>query len=477
MKPLDGLLVLDLSQYLAGPFAAMRLADLGARVIKVERPGTGDNSRRLTLSNLVVDGDSTVFHCMNRNKESYAADLKDPGDLARVKELIARADVLIENFRPGTMERLGLGYEDLRRMNPGLVYASVTGYGREGPWRDKPGQDLLVQAMSGMMWLNGHSDTGPVAFGLSIVDMHASMRLVQGIVATLLRRGRGGAGGLVEMSLLEAALDLQFEVLTTYFNDGGKLPKKSRMNNAHAYLAAPYGIYETKDGYIALAMGSVKELGLLLQSPELLTYSDPGTWFSKRDEIKKIIADCVRSQNTRILLNTLEQGNYWCAEVLTVERFTEHEGFKALNMIQEIRRPSGAALLTTRCPIRIDEQLLTASKWAPVLGEDTRRIDLELASPHLGATGVNNAALIRGAKGKPLDGMLVLDLSQFLSGPSAALSLADLGARVIKIEHPERGDLSRSLYVSDLMIDGDSSIFHAINRNKEGFSANLKVSD
>lgn len=166
-RPLDGLLVLDFSQFLAGPAAALRLADLGARVIKIERPGTGDICRQLYVSNLELDGDSTLFHSINRNKESFAADLKSPADRAAVERLITRADVLIENFRPGVMERLGFSSARCTELNPRLVYASVTGYGAEGPWVDKPGQDLLAQSVSGLVWLNGNADQPPLPFGLA----------------------------------------------------------------------------------------------------------------------------------------------------------------------------------------------------------------------------------------------------------------------------------------------------------------------
>ncbi|SPE39535.1 hypothetical protein SBA3_3270019 [Candidatus Sulfopaludibacter sp. SbA3] len=173
MRPLDGLLVLDFSQFLAGPSAALRLADLGARVIKIERPDGGDLCRRLYISNLELEGDSTLFHSINRNKESFAADLKNEEDRTRVLALVARADVLIQNFRPGVMERLGLDYGSLRERFPGLVYAEVTGYGATGPWRDKPGQDLLVQALSGLAWLNGDAGQPPLPFGLAVADMFA----------------------------------------------------------------------------------------------------------------------------------------------------------------------------------------------------------------------------------------------------------------------------------------------------------------
>ncbi|WEG11731.1 CaiB/BaiF CoA-transferase family protein [Pullulanibacillus sp. KACC 23026] len=377
MKPLNGILVLDFSQFLSGPSAALRLADLGARVIKIERPGTGDLSRKLSLKNLVVDGDSIVFHAINRNKESFTANLKDPYELNLVKQLIQRADVLIENFRPGVMEKIGLGYEEVQALNPRLVYGSVTGYGKEGPWKNKPGQDLLVQALSGMTWLNGNKDQPPVPFGLSVADMYAGAHLVQGILACLVRRAKTNEGGRVEVSLLESILDLQFEVLTTFLNDGGQLPERSAINNAHAYLGAPYGIFETKDHFIAIAMGSVIELGQILDCHELTTYSNPDSWFEKRDEIKGLLVEHLRTKTTKEWVERLESANYWCSEVLQWNQLIDHEGFKVLDMLQDISRFSENELITTRCPIRINNQLLKSSKWAPKLGEDTENIKLE----------------------------------------------------------------------------------------------------
>ena len=173
MRPLENLIVLDFSQFLAGPAAAMRLADLGARVIKIERPGSGDICRQLYITNLKLDGDSTLFHSINRNKQSYAADLKNPEHLAQIRKLITRADVLIQNFRPGVMERIGLGYDEVAKLNPKLVYGSVTGYGATGPWADLPGQDLLAQCRSGLVWLSGDAGNTPTPMGLAVCDLTA----------------------------------------------------------------------------------------------------------------------------------------------------------------------------------------------------------------------------------------------------------------------------------------------------------------
>ncbi len=377
MKPLEGILVLDFSQFLAGPSAALRLADLGARVIKVERPGTGDMCRQLYNGDLELDGDSVLFHTINRNKESFIANLKEPEAVGQVKALIQQADVMIENYRPGVMARLGLNYEALSSLNPRLVYAKVTGYGSEGPWRDKPGQDLLVQAISGLTWLNGNADMPPTPFAQSVVDMFAGANLVQGVLACLVRRGITERGGLVEVSLIETALDIQFEVFTTYLNDGGQLPQRSAVNNANAYLAAPYGIYPTADGFLALAMSSITQLGELLSCEPLLTYTNPKSWFSQRDEIKRILVEHLQTQTTAHWLGILEPADIWCADVLTWRQLTAHEGFKALNMVQMVGRSEQIPMKATRCPIRVDGRVLTAAKGAPRLGEDTERLQAE----------------------------------------------------------------------------------------------------
>lgn len=379
MKPLAGLLIVDFSQFLAGPSASLRMADLGARVIKIERPGSGDLCRQLYISNLSLDGDSTLFHSINRNKQSYAADLKNPDDLAQVRKLLIRADVMVQNFRPGVIEKIGLGYEAVRAINPRLVYGEVTGYGSAGPWRDKPGQDLLVQSLSGLPYLNGDAAQPPVPFGLAVADMMAGAHLVQGVLAALVRRGVTGAGAKVEVSLLESILDLQFEVLTTYLNDGGKAPARSSVNNAHAYLGAPYGIYATADGYLALAMGSILRLGELLECAALVVYTDPASLFDRRDEIKGILVAHLRQQTTQYWLDILEPADVWCSDVLTWDRLFAHEAFRTLEMVQDIdsRPGGGAGMRTTRCPIRIDGELLTSAVAAPRIGEHNQVIAKE----------------------------------------------------------------------------------------------------
>jgi CoA:oxalate CoA-transferase len=381
MRPLEGILVVDFSQFLAGPSAALRMADMGARVIKIERPGSGDLCRSLYISNLKLGDDSTLFHSINRNKESFAADLKDPADRASVLALVNRADVVIHNFRPGVIEKLGLDYATLSAERPSLVYGEVSGYGRTGPWARKPGQDLLIQALSGLAWLNGDADQPPTPFGLSVADMFAGAHLCQGILACLVRRGVTGKGGRVEVSLLESVLDLQFEVLTTFLNDGGKLPQRSRVNNAHAYLGAPYGIYATADGFLALAMGSLMQLAALLECPALLDFTAAEDAFDRRDEIKALLAAHLRQRPTAHWLERLEAGDYWASDVFTWPRLLEHDAFRALDMLATVGDGSAISMETTRCPIRIDEAVLKSPRGAPRLGEHTEAIRKEFELP------------------------------------------------------------------------------------------------
>lgn len=374
--PLDGLLVLDFSQFLAGPVAAMRLADLGARVIKVERPGTGDIGRTLAFAGRVVDGDTVSFHAMNRNKESITADLKVPTDLAYVTELVARADVVIQNFRPGVMERIGLDYESVKAINPSIVYASATGYGTEGPWRDRPGQDLLAQSISGVPWLSGSKADGPVPVGLSIADHLLSCHIAQGVTALLVRRFRTGEGGLVESSLLESMLDLQFELLSTKLNDDSIHVERHGEHSAHAFLAAPYGTYPTSDGYIALAMNPIPKLGSLLELPVLEQMADPQDAWDRQEEIEAILAARFALGTTQSWLDILDAADVWCAPVLTLDDLLASDGFAAIRMTQDVTR-RGATISTTRSPLRIDGRVLTSEKAAPILGEDDARVRAE----------------------------------------------------------------------------------------------------
>ena len=376
-KPLHGILVLDFSQFLSGSLATLRLADMGARVIKIERPGAGDLGRTIYLSDTDVHGENTLFHAINRNKQSYAADLKNPSDLDKLRQLIARADVMVQNFRPGVMERLGLGYEEASEINSRLVYGIVSGYGNAEAWRDRPGQDLLAQARSGIMWLSGDAGDPPTPMSLAIADMLAGHNLCEGILAGLVRRSVTGRGGLVETSLMEALLDFQFEVITTYLNDGRRPPRRSAFRNAHAYLAAPYGVYDTVNGYLALAMTHLPTLGELLDLPALREISDQADGFRRRDEIKQIIAMRLKEHTSEHWLEILNAADIWCAEVLDWPELFASQAFAQLAMIQTLKDDRGIQILTTRLPIRLDGSLLTSERLAPRVGQHTETIQRE----------------------------------------------------------------------------------------------------
>ena len=376
-KPLSGLTVLEFSQFLAGPVAGLRLSDLGARVIKIEKPEVGDLCRYLYLSDTNLSGDNSLFHAINRNKESFVADLKNSVDIEKIKKLILNADIITQNFRPGVIERIGLDYETVKKINTKIVYGSITGYGNKGPWKDLPGQDLLAQSRSGLVWLNGNGNDAPTPMGLATADMFAGHYLVQGILAAVIKALKNGQGSHVQTSLMEAMLDFQFEVLTTYLNDGKRKPKRSNYNNAHAYLAAPYGIYKTNDGYIALSITPIPKLGELIKLDSIKKFIDKKEWFSKRDEIKELIGNHLITNGTKYWLDILQPADIWCSEVFEWDKMLEHEGFKVLDMLQKIKRSDGLSIETLRCPIRFNDQIFKSEVAAPKIGQHTKDIEKE----------------------------------------------------------------------------------------------------
>ena len=377
MNLLQDIIVVDFSQFLSGPSAGLRLADMGARVIKIEKPGTGDICRQLYVSDTRIEGESTIFHAINRNKQSYAADLKKVEDLEKVKKLIRQADVVLHNFRPGVMERIGLDYDTVKALNPRIVYGEVSGYGSEGPWKDLPGQDLLVQALSGLTWLSNNRDERPTPMGVSVVDILAGTYLTQGILAGLYRRGLDGRSVLVQVSMMEAILDFQFEVLTCFYNDGRQLPVRSQISNGNAYIPAPYGIYKTREGFLSLAMGDIPKLAGLLQCPPLAVFTDTAEWFDRRDEIKNILTGHLVTRTADEWLSVLQPADIWCAKVMDYSDLLQQVGYTVLNMELKVKTSNGLSLKTTRCPIRVDGKIAVSERGAPLLGEHNELIDVQ----------------------------------------------------------------------------------------------------
>ncbi len=375
MNLLEDIIIVDFSQFLSGPSASLRLADMGAQVIKIERPGLGDICRQLYVSDVMIEGESTIFHAINRNKKSYTADLKDVDDLEKIKKILAGADVMMHNFRPGVMERIGLDYATVKAINPSIVYAEVSGYGNEGPWKDLPGQDLLLQAASGLTWLSNNHDESPTPMGVAVVDIMAGTHIAQGILASLYKRSVTGEGALVQVNMFESILDFQFEVLTAYYNDGKQLPVRSAVNSAHAYVAAPYGIYKTENGYIALAMTDILQLATLLNCDGLKEFADKSDWFDKRDIIKNILAAHLATADAQHWLTILERADIWCAPVMDYDGLMHEDGYKVLNMEITVSTSSGLQVTTTRCPIKVDGNVLISAMGAPQLGEHNNQVD------------------------------------------------------------------------------------------------------
>ncbi len=377
MLPLEGITVLEFAQFMAGPSAGLKMADLGARVIKIERPGSGEAGRGIALKNIFIDESSMVFHTANRNKESYSANLKDPEDLERIKKLIAQADVMTHNFRPGVMEKIGLDFDTVSAINPKLVYGVVSGYGPVGPWAKKPGQDLLIQSLSGFVNLSGNEADEPTATGLATADIFTGVHLVQGILAALVERTKTGKGAKIEVSLLETTLDLQFELLTTYLNDGNQSPVRAKQGSAHTYVGAPYGIYPTKDGYISIALTPLDELVKAIGVELPSEFSDKETWFSKRNEIMDFLRGFLKDKTTQEWLNIFEPLDFRVTDVYDYKTLLNHEGYKVLQMDQEVETSDGITMKTTRCPIRIDGERIFNRKSAPKVGEDNEVISKE----------------------------------------------------------------------------------------------------
>ena len=271
-------------------------------------------------------------------------------------------------------------------MNPTVVYGSITGYGSSGPFSDRPGQDLLAQSISGLPWLNGSAESPPIPVGIALADIITSIHLAHGITAALLKKERYGVGSLVETSLLESMLDLQYELISAHLNDTSVVVARGAAHTAHPFLQAPYGTYPTADGYIALAMGSVPKLGELIGLSALLEFDDPETWWSHQAQITALLAAHLPAQTTGHWLELLDAADFWCAPVLTLSELVNHEGFRAISMDQEFTRESASgetvALKTTRAPVRFDGEPLRSARGAPRVGQHTEAVDKELGEKH-----------------------------------------------------------------------------------------------
>lgn len=372
MKLLDGVKILSFNHYLAGPLAAQTLADLGADVIAVE-PIEGAFQRNWAVANHFVAGDSVNHLATGRNKRSLAVDLKHPDGVAAVKKLVATADVVMENFRPGTMAKLGLGYDALKAINPGLIYAVATGFGSEGPYKDRPGQDLLLQAMSGLVMRTGRADGEPTAVGAVIVDQHAASLYAMSILAALFARTKTGKGQLVEVNLYQAAIDLQVEPLTAWLNGAPSPTSRGPAGIAAWFSPGPYGIHATADGHLAISMAAPKALAAGLDCEELKRFGEADS-FSQREEITRIVAARLKQKPTADWLSSLEAARIWHAPVQDYRDLEADPQLKHLGVFKSAESAGGAPIRMVAHPARYDGQTPEVRLVPQRLGAQTREV-------------------------------------------------------------------------------------------------------
>jgi crotonobetainyl-CoA:carnitine CoA-transferase CaiB-like acyl-CoA transferase len=370
---LEGIRVLDFTQMMMGPWATQFLGDMGAEVIKVERPGSGEWERGLRAVGELLGGQSPFFLAMNRNKKSLTLNLKDPRAREVVLRLAATCDLVTENFRPGVMDRLGIGYEDLRAVNPSIVYVAGTGFGPDGPYADRPGQDLLIQSLSGLAAYGGRRDDPPTPSGSSIVDASTALMLAFSAMVGLFHRQRTGEGQRIDVSLLNTAVALQCQELTAFMNLERRF-ERSEAGIGGAWLSAPFGVYRTADGHLALAMGSLAVLGELLELPELAAYDTPERAWVERDDVYRIIAARLPERTTEEWLDLLATRDVWCAPVRTFDDVVQDPQVKHNELLATVEYPGVGEVRVVGVPARFSRTPGTIRLGPPAVGQHTDEI-------------------------------------------------------------------------------------------------------
>lgn len=378
LQALEGIRVLDLSRTLAGPFCTMLLGDMGADIIKVEQPEKGDETRRFTPP--VWDGISSYYLASNRNKRSMTLDLKSDEAKEIIYELVKRADVFVENFRTGATEKLGFGYEELRAINPRLIYCSVSGFGRTGPERNRAGYDLLLQGFGGLMSITGETGGAPVKVGTSIVDMNAGMFAVYGILTALIAREKTGVGQFIDVSLLDGQVVLLNYLATSYFATG---KPAGRMGTAHPSIV-PYQAFSTLDGQIILAIAND---GLWKKACQALGWEDLAgderfvtndVRVAHRDVLIELLQKRLSVMESQDVCERLDAAGVPCGPIHSIDQVLEHPHVQEREMILEMEHPLVQNLKVPGFPVKLSATPAKATRYPPLLGEHTDELLAEL---------------------------------------------------------------------------------------------------
>lgn len=372
MGILSGYRVLDCSIAMAGPFAAQRLGDLGADVVKVE-PVTGEWQRHVAAGGAHGNKINVSFLSLNRNKRSLAVDLKTSEGKQVLTELIKSSDVFLQNYRPGVAKRLGVDYDTLAQINPGIVYVSMSGYGESGPYLDTPGQDLLLQAMSGAMLSTGRSGEAPTAAGLYLVDAVTAYTAFEGALAALLHRERTGEGQLVEVNMLDAITTIQMQELSVH-TVGGKEQKRSAEPHAHVFIRSPYGTFATADGYIVVAFPPLRVFGEIIGEKSFLTMDDEVDSWSRRDEIFAKTRERLAKRKSSEWLELFAKADIWAGPVYGYADLVRDPQIIHNATFVEYQHHTEGLVKTPGFPIRFSKTPSKVARGAPVAGEHTREI-------------------------------------------------------------------------------------------------------
>lgn len=376
MQALGDVTVADFTQLMAGGWAAQKLGDMGADVVKIEPPG-GEFQREMSYSGEYLDGVGIGHLAMNRNKRSVALDLKTEEGLDVAERIVSEADVLMQNFRPGVMERLNLDYESVTEINPEIVYVSVSAYGEDGPYAERPGQDLLYQASTGLASYTGRAGEPPTPAGTVVVDEHTATLVALHTMHALYYRKRTGEGQKIEGSLFNSAIDLQCNEITFTTNTGTGLERGAK-TQGHPYLYPPYGIYETADGHAAIGQVPIERVAEALGIDALREYESQKELFENRDRIHDIIEEHTANRETEALVEVLVDADIQAAAVEPPESVVDHPQATHADMVLDIEHPNGGEFTTTGVPVKHSKTPGRVNRRPPSVGEHNEEVLAEL---------------------------------------------------------------------------------------------------